>query len=396
MDALLSRLPPLLRKLPPVALAVLAGGLLPACKKPAADAPAAAPPLVLVTEATQRKVNVVGSWTGTLDGSANVEVRTRVTGYLTEVAYVDGAAVKKGDLLFKIDPRPFVAALSQAKASHLEAVARRTRAEQDVARYEKLVKTQAISVEELEHAVQAKESAAANVDAALANVEQAELNLSFTSITSEVDGIAGFSNPGVGDLVGPSDPKPLTTVSTVDPIKVTFQISEQGYLLAKRHQEEHKLAPTPVPEASLTLELADRSTHPHPGKWISISREVDSQTGTFSTTAHFPNPGNLLRPGQFARVGAVLATNDAVVIPQRAVSEVQGTFQVAVVTDGKAEIRPVKVGQRDGSDWVIESGLKAGETVIVEGTQKVRSGVPVQAQPWTPPAGRQPTKPEGK
>ncbi|RYD43503.1 MAG: efflux RND transporter periplasmic adaptor subunit, partial [Verrucomicrobiaceae bacterium] len=192
------------------------------------------------------------------------------------------------------------------------------------------------------------------------------------------------------------DSQALTTVSTVDPIKVSFQVSEQEYLAAKRKREQDGKPPTDVPDVPVALTLADGHRHPQPGKLVSISREVNNQTGTFQITAHFPNPGNVLRPGQFARVDAILGTLDAVLVPQRAVTEVQGSYQVALVTDGKAEIRPVKTGQREGSDWVIESGLKAGETVIVEGAMKVRGGMPVQASPWTPQvAGDQP-KPEGK
>jgi membrane fusion protein (multidrug efflux system) len=378
-----------------LAAALFAGGF-PACKKsdPAAAAPP--PPAVLVAPAGQRKVDIVRSWTGTLDGSANVDVRTRVSGYLTKVHYADGQSVKKGDRLFSIDPRPFEAALREAEAAHLEAVARRTKAAQDVERYRPLAASKAISREELDHAIQALEAAEAGIEAALAGIEQAKLSLAFTEVASEVDGIAGFANPGVGDLVGPSDPKPLTTISTVDPIKVKFQVSEQEYLEAKRRHEQSGKAPTDVPDVRVGLILADRSRHPHEGKMVGISREVNTQTGTFEVTAHFPNPNNKLRPGQFARVDAVIATLDAVVVPQRAVSEVQGSYQIAVVSDGKAEIRPVKVGPRDGSDWVIESGLKAGETVIVEGIQKVRGGTPVNASPWTPPAAAQASQPEAK
>jgi membrane fusion protein (multidrug efflux system) len=277
------------------------------------------------------------------------------------------------------------------------AVAQRTKAEQDVARYRPLAEKQAISREELEHAIQANEAADAKVAAALAVIEQAKLNLGFTKIVSEIDGVAGFANREIGDLVGPLDSKPLTTVSTVDPIKVSFQVSEQEYLTAKRKREEEGKPATDVPDVPVNLILADGHRHAQPGKLVSISREVNNQTGTFEITAHFPNPGNILRPGQFARVDATLGTLDAVLVPQRAVTEVQGSYQLALVTDGKAEIRPVKMGQREGSDWVIESGLKAGETVIVEGATKVRGGMPVQASAWTPPAtGDQSKKPEEK
>ena len=304
--------------------------------------------------------------------------------------------MKKGDVLFTIDPRPLEAQLQQVEADHLMAIAQKTKAEQDVARYRPLAEKQAISREDLEHAIQSQEAATAKVAAALAVIDQAKLNLGFTKIVSEIDGVAGFANREMGDLVGPADSKPLTTVSTVDPIKVTFQVSEQEYLAAKRKREEDGKPPTDVPDVPVGLTLADGHRHPQPGKLVSISREVNTQTGTFQVTAHFPNPGNILRPGQFARVDATLDTLDAVLVPQRAVIEVQGSYQIAVVVDGKAEIRPVKVGQREGSDWVIESGLKAGETVIVEGVTKVRGGMPVQSSPWTPPSAGDQPKPEGK
>jgi membrane fusion protein (multidrug efflux system) len=308
--------------------------------------------------------------------------------------------VKKGDLLFTIDPRPFEAELRQAEADQLKAIAQRTKSEQDVTRYRPLAEKKAISVEELEHAIQAHEAAVANVAAADAVIDQAKLNLAFTKIYSEIDGVAGFANREIGDLVGPLDSKPIATVSTVDPIKVNFQVSEQEYLQAKRKREAAGDPPTDVPNLKVGLILADGHRHAHPGKLVSISREVNTYTGTFEIQAHFANPGNVLRPGQFARVDAVVGTINAVLVPQRALMEVQGSYQVAVVVDGKAEIRPVTVGQRDGTDWVIESGLKAGETVIVEGIQKVRTGIAVQASPWIPPAaaagaGEQP-KPEKK
>ena len=367
------------------------------CKKEEAEAAAPPPPAVLTAPVASRTVNIVRTWTGVLDGSKNVDIRPRVSGYLLSRGYEEGKTVKKGDVLFTIDPRPLEAELQRAEADHLMAIAQRTKAEQDVARYRPLAEKQAISREELEHAIQANEAADANVAAAQAVIEQAKLNLGFTKIVSEIDGVAGFANREIGDLVGPLDSKPLTTVSTVDPIKVSFQVSEQEYLVAKRKREQEGKPPTDVPDVPVGLTLADGHRHSQPGKLVSISREVNNQTGTFEITAHFPNPGNILRPGQFARVDAILGTLDAVLVPQRAVSEVQGSYQVALVTDGKAEIRPVKTGQREGSEWVIESGLKAGETVIVEGATKVRGGMPVQASPWTPPAtGDQSKKPEEK
>jgi RND family efflux transporter MFP subunit len=366
-----------------------------ACKKDDAEAAPPPPPAVSTVAASSRTVDVVRTWTGVLDGSKNVDIRPRVSGYLQARGYADGQTVKRGDELFVIDPRPFEAQLRQSEADHLMAVAQRTKAEQDVTRYRPLAEKHAISREELDHAVQSLEAAEASVAAALAVVEQAKLNLNFTKITCEIDGVAGFANREIGDLVGPIDSKPLATISTVDPIKVSFQVSEQEYLEAKRRREAAGDPPTDVPNVKVGLILADRHRHTQPGKLVSISREANAQTGTFELTAHFPNPGNILRPGQFARVDAVIGTVEAVLVPQRAVTEVQGSYQVAVVVDGKAEIRPVKVGLREGSDWIIESGLKPGEILIVEGIQKVRGGMPVAATPWTPPAAAQP-EPEGK
>lgn len=367
-----------------------------ACKKKDAEATAAAPPLVLTITATSRPVEIVRGWTGSLNGSVNVDIRPRVSGYLQTRGYTDGQTVKKGDPLFTIDPRPFEAELRQAEADHLKAVAQRTKAEQDVARYRPLAQQRAISQEDLEHAIQSQEAAEANVAAALAVIDQAKLNLGFTKIISDIDGVAGFAKRDVGDLVGPVDSTPLATVSTVDPIKVSFQVSEQEYLEAKRKREAAGKPAEDVPNLKIGLILADGHRHPQQGKLTSVSREANTYTGTFELTAYFPNPGNVLRPGQFARVDAVVSTMDAVVVPQRAVMEVQGSHQVAVVQDGKAEIRPVTTGLRDGTDWVIESGLKAGETVIVEGIQKVRTGMPVEARPWTPPAAGGQPEPEEK
>lgn len=381
-------------------LLVAAAATFASCKKEETAAAPPPPPAVSTLAATARSVDIVRSWTGSLDGSKNVDIRPRVSGYLLSRDYSEGQTVKKGDLLFTIDPRPFEAELRQAEADQLKAIAQRTKSEQDVTRYRPLAEKKAISVEELEHAIQAHEAAVANVAAADAVIDQAKLNLAFTKIYSEIDGVAGFANREIGDLVGPLDSKPIATVSTVDPIKVNFQVSEQEYLQAKRKREAAGDPPTDVPNLKVGLILADGHRHAHPGKLVSISREVNTYTGTFEIQAHFANPGNVLRPGQFARVDAVVGTINAVLVPQRALMEVQGSYQVAVVVDGKAEIRPVTVGQRDGTDWVIESGLKAGETVIVEGIQKVRTGIAVQASPWTPPAaaagaGEQP-KPEKK
>lgn len=370
------------------------------CGRKAKKAQGMPEPVVQVAKAVRKPVQIVRSWTGTLAGSTNVDVRTRVSGYITEQNYSDGQTVKKGAPLFVIDRRPFEVSLRQAEANHLESIARQTRARQDAERYGPLAAKDAVSKQDYEHAVQASQAADAAVAATAALIEQAKLNLLFTNITSEIDGVAGFAKRQVGDLVSPSDPQPLTTVSTVDPIKVSFQVSEQEYLEAKRNAEATGKPPKDVPDLKTGLTLADRSRYPHDGKFVSISREVNEQTGTFEVTAYFPNPGNILRPGQFGRVDAVVANEPAIVVPQRAVVETQGTFQVIVIDpDGKAQLRPVEPGRRIGSEWVIRSGLQEGETVIVEGVLKVRGGMTVKVTPWTPPVETKPeteTKPEAK
>jgi len=346
------------------------------------------PPEVLVTEATTRDVPVYREWIGTIDGSENAEIRARVTGYLMKRDYEEGSLVKKGQLLFEIDPRPFEAALAQAKSNLEQAKATALAAAADKERNDKLFAQKVISEQEHTNKTQLNEASQAKVQALEAAVEEAQLNLNFCKVTAPVDGIVGIAKAQVGDLVGTGNNVVLTSISTLDPAKVVFPVSEAEYLGASQRVQETLNKPFDQRPESIELILADGSTFPQKAKVLSVDRQVQALTGTILVTALVPNPGSILRPGFFARARIVADTlKDAVVVPQRAVSEVQGTYQLGVVgADGKAEIRPVKVGPRIGTDWVITSGLKSGEKVIVEGLQKIRSGSAVVAKPWEPPS----------
>jgi membrane fusion protein (multidrug efflux system) len=355
------------------------------CSRQQAGPPPA--PEVLVTEVKQGDVPILDEFVGTLDGSVNATIQARVQGYLTSQNYKEGTAVKKGDLLFQIDPRAFEAALAQAKAALAQAEASQRQADLVAGRNNELFKTKAISEQERDNAVQAAAAAKAQVEAQRAAVEQAQLNREFTGITSPIDGIAGLVKAQVGDLVGPSTGA-LTTVSTVDPIKAFFTVSDQRYTAysqryadpAKRAEHEKQL--------EFELILSDGSHFPHKGELFAAENQVDVRTGSVRIAAMFPNPGNLLRPGQFARISVRTdVKKDALLVPQRAVVELQGSYQVAIVgADNKVHIQPVKVGRRFGPMWIIEEGLKAGDRIVVEGVQKAREGATVSPKPWSPPA----------
>lgn len=330
------------------------------------------PPVVHVTEVVQRDVPVYAQWVGTLDGNINAEIRAMVSGYLVRQAYEDGKFVKKGDLLFEIDPRPFQAALDQARAQLVKT-------EHDVKRLTPLVAQNAVSQEELDDAIQGNAAAKAQVDAA-------EINLGFTRITSPIDGIASIAIPGLGSLVSPSS-GPLTTVSQMDPIKVNFIVGEQDYLsYIKRYLEGQDVPKHGVPDMELELILANGMAYPQKGKLVAVDRQLDPKTGSIRLTGAFPNPDYLLRPGQFARIRAKIAVRQgALLVPQRAVTELQGSYQVAVVdADNKVGIRNVRVGDRDGTLWIVEQGLAAGEQVVAEGVQKVKNGLQVTVEPFAP------------
>ncbi|MGZ4999217.1 MAG: efflux RND transporter periplasmic adaptor subunit [Methylomonas sp.] len=355
--------------------------LISACNK-TEQAPPPSLPMVEVAEVVQKDVPIYQEWVGSLDGMVNAQIVAQVTGYLIKQNYQEGQAVKKGQLLYEIDPRTFQAALDQAKGNlaRQEAVLKTTRL--DMERVERLLPEKAVSVRDRDNAVGREASAQAEVLAAKAALEQAQLALGFTKITSPIDGIAGISKAQLGNLVGPGSANAiLTTVSQVDPIKAYIPLSEQQYLQFAREKRENGERREGPP---MELILADGSTYPHPGKFFFADRQVDVQTGTIQLATLFPNPGNLLRPGQYAKVRAMVKHRPgALLVPQRAVGEMQGRRLVAVVNaDNTVEMRPVKVAETIGTMWVIEEGLKPGERVIVEGIQKARPGSKVEPKPY--------------
>ena len=399
------------------------------CSSSTQGAKTSEPPVVEVVQVEQKDVPIYTEWVGTTDGVVNADIKAQVSGYLLKQDYTEGSFVQKGQLLFEIDPRPFQAVvdqgagqlaqangqLAQAKAQLAQAEAQlavveanQVRTQLDVDRYEPLARQQAITQQDMDNATQnnvaakaqvqaAKaqietaraqiQGATAAVQAAAAAVETAELNLSFTRLTSPIEGLAGVAQQQVGALVSPAS-GPVTTVSTVNPIKVNFTASEQEYL------DFHRRYSTPASlEAArkglrLELILADGSVYPQIGTYYFADREVSLGTGSIRVAGLFPNAGNLLRPGQYGRVRTSLKTKDgALLIPQRAVTEMQGTYQVAVVDNGnKISIRNVKPSDRVGAQWVIDEGLKPGERVVAEGVQKVRPGMTVNPKPYAAPA----------
>jgi RND family efflux transporter MFP subunit len=357
-----------------------------ACRKVTA-APLSPPTTVAVVDVVKQDVPLRMQWVATLDGYVNARIQPQVTGYLVRQNYVEGSFVKKGDVLFDIDPRPFQAALDQARGQKAQAEAQLGRAARDVERDTPLAAARAIARSQLDNDVQAKLAAAAAVDSARAAVTTAQLNMEFTKVRSLTDGIAGIARGQLGDLVGPSTL--LTSVSRLDPIKAYVAISEREYLQFVGGVDGTAAArPFPNADTPLELLLDGGTAYPHPGKFVLGDRGVDPATGTIRIAAAFPNPGNILRPGQFGRVRAIVAVKQgALLLPQRAVTELQGTYQIAVVgKDDKVAIRLVKVGARVGTMWVIEDGLALGEKVVAEGVQKVRDGMSVTPVPFQPPA----------
>lgn len=342
--------------------------------------PAPPPPTVEVATVAQSDVPIYHDWIGVLDGLVNARIRAQVSGYLQSQNYKEGDPIKKGDLLFEIDARPFKAVLAQAKGQLAQAEARLGKTELDVKRYAPLVKDRAISQEEYDDAVQANLEAQAAVVAAKAQVEQAEVNLGFTQITSPIDGVASIATGQIGDLVGPGSGE-LTTVSTVDPIKVYFNVTEQAYINFTRLFETESNRYERLRKLEIELILADGRVYPLKGQIYAADRQVSPTTGALRVAALFPNPNFALRPGLFGRVHIKfdLATG-ALLVPQKAVSELQGSYQVAVVnSENKVHIQPVRVGERMGMQWIIQEGLHPGDRVIVEGIQKVREGAIVNA-----------------
>ena len=355
---------------------------------------AAGPPQVVVAAVEQRDVPIVREWIGQLDGSENVDLRARVHGYIQEIAFKEGTVVKPGDLLLRIDPRPFEAAVAQEEADLAQATATQEKTQLDEERQNQLFARKVNSQQDYDNAVKANLGAKAGVEAARAALEQAKLNLAYATITSPIAGIVGHTDFSVGDYVAAgSAGSPVTTVSTVDPIKIVFALSEKEYLAAAERLTAMLAQPLEERETIGELIRADGKVHPYKGRFLAADRQVDPKTGTIRISAIFPNPGNILRPGQYAKARfKVQDRTGALLIPQRAVQELQGKNFVWVVDDAnKVSQRGVTVGQRFGSDWVIEEGLKPGDRILVEGLQKVREGAPVQPLP-APPASEQTAK----
>jgi membrane fusion protein (multidrug efflux system) len=316
----------------------------------------------------------------------NAQIRAQVTGYLVKQNYVEGEPIRKGALLFEIDPRPFQATLDRAKGQLAQAEAKLGKTELDVKRYGPLVKDKAISQEEYDDAVQANLEAKAAVASARAQVEQDQLNLDFTKLIAPIDGIASIARAQLGDLVGPAAGE-LTTVSTVDPIRVFYNVTEQAYINFTRLFNTESNRYERLRQLEIELLLTDGTVYPHKGVIHAVDRQVGLTTGALRIEARFPNPQYQLRPGQFARVRVKFdLRQNALLVPQRAVSELQGSYQVAVVgEDNKVHIQPVRVGDRSGSLWIIEEGLKPGQRVVVEGLQKVREGILVNSTNYVAP-----------
>ena len=357
------------------------------CKSEASSSSAAqAVPEMQVTEVTQQDVPVYSEWVGSTDGTVNASIRAQVTGYLMKRNYGEGAFVRQGFVLFELDPRKFQAAVNQARGQLAQARAQMVKTGLNVKRDTPLAKTGAISQKELDDSIQDHAGASANVAAAEASLEEALLNLSFTKIVAPIDGIVGIAKAQVGDLVGPESGE-LTSISTLDPIRVYISLSEQEYLAVAEKIKEHYAhaengrdsltKPEGVP---LQLVLAGDTVYEHPGGFSVLDRQVDPRTGTIRAGALFPNPGNVIRPGQYARVRAVTKIHSgALLVPQRAVSDLQGGHQVAFVdAENRVDIRPVKVGERMGNLWIIEHGVKPGDRVVVEGLQKLTAGMMVR------------------
>ncbi len=345
------------------------------------------PPVVEVVDVLQRDVPVYTEWVATTDGFVNATIRAQVQGYLIKQNYREGDLVRKGQVLFEIDPRTFQAALDQAKGQLAQEQARWDTAKANLKRIKPLAEQNAVSQKDLDDATGQEQGTHASVISVQAAVDKAQLDLGFTKVTSLIDGIAGIAKAQIGNLVGPGSLEELTTVSTIDPIKVYIPVSEQEYLKAVEAKGARS------PNIPLEMVLADGSVYPHKGEFVFADRQVDAKTGTIKVAALFKNPAFVLRPGQFARVRAIIKIRkDALLVPQRAVTELQGNYQVAVVgADNKVDIRPVKAAERFNSLWVIEAGLKPGERVVAEGVQKVRQGVPVQPKPF---GAETPTKQE--
>ena len=354
---------------------------MPGCGRTQAAAPPP-PPEVRVAPVVQQDVPVYSEWVATLDGYVNAQVRPQVSGYIIKQNYKEGSLVRKGEVLFEIDPRPFQAALDRAKGDLAQAQAQLGKSNLDVERDTPLAEARAIAKSQLDNEIQAKLGAQALIESDKAVVEQAELNLEWTKVTSLVDGIAGIAQIQIGNLVGSNSI--LTSVSQLEPIKAYFPISEREYVLVQKNSNaissKHAIG---FFGNTLELILTDGSVYAQEGRILLADRQVDPNTGTIRIVAAFPNPGNILRPGQYGRVRVETGIKKgALLTPQSAVAQSQGSYQVAVVgSDRKVSMRAVKPGQTVGTMWVIDEGLKPGEQVVVEGLQKLRDGTLVTPKP---------------
>jgi membrane fusion protein, multidrug efflux system len=352
------------------------------------QAPAAPPPpVVSVAAAAQKDVPVYSEYIGTLDGYVNADARARVQGILLEQHYTEGSPVKAGQLLFVIDPKPYEAAKLQAEGALAQAEAALEKANADVARDTPLVAKQAVSQQDLDNAIASRDSAIGQVASARGQLETAVLNLGYTRVTSPVDGIAGIAQVRIGNLVGQGEPTLLATVSQVNPMRVVVSLAEREYLaLASRLAEFERIeAQGGIHSAdarAIQLILADGSVFPYAGHLAIVGAQVNPATGTLTVQALFPNPDQLLRPGQYARVRAKQEIKQAIVVPQRAVAQTQGKDEVAVLgAEDKIEMRTVKLGATSGAFVVVEDGLKPGERIVIDGISKVRAGQAVMAKP---------------
>ena len=354
-------------------------------RKPAQTAPA--PPEVLVTTVQPQDVPRVLERVATLDGFINANINAQVQGYITSRDYTEGSVVKIGDLLFQIDPRPFEAALAQANGTLAKDKANQVKSDADEKRALDLFKKQVISDSERDTATAAAQAGRANIEADEAAVQQAELNLGYTKIIAPIEGVAGFANAQVGDLVSPTS-GPLTTVSQIDPIKAIVTTGEGPFTDFVSRHPDPKERDAYVKSLQFELILGNGEIYPQKGKFYALDRSLDPRTGSIHYQVIFPNPGNILRPGQFGKVRFVAdMKKGAMVIPQEAVNDLQGSAQVAVVgKDNKVSIRSVTMGERIGAMWEVKEGLKPGDRVVVQGIQKAREGALVTVKEWTPPS----------
>jgi membrane fusion protein (multidrug efflux system) len=362
-----------------MALLFLGAGLVSSCGDKEDPAKTESGVAVTVTPVIQKTIPQYVEYVGQTEAPVSVEIRARVEGFIQEVAFVEGSEVKEGDLLFVIDPKPYEEKLARAKGKLAEAQANFLKYHQDVERFRPLAKIQAIAQRDFDNAVALEQSAQAIVDAAQADVKSADLDLGYTVMRAPVKGRIGSTTARVGTLVGKGEPTLLATISNTDQIWVSFGISEVEYLNYARKREERGGQPG---QFKIELVLADGTVHTHPGKVNFADRTIDPKTGTLRVRVEFPNPQNILRPGQFGRVRVLLEeTPNALVVPTQSVQEIQGTYSVMLVgPDKKAVFRPVKPGLKFDGTWVIEEGLKAGDLVVVEGLQTVKEGMTVQAK----------------